>query len=176
MMKSQKDTTASKKIAAAKARKNAETQGPQLPISPGEVVRLSLRSHNEYAGYDPRLLREEGPSRPIEGIVLSIREVATGSLVALAAGDFKKYVVEVIHTRSFDPAFGSLQNAGKVSAGERAKRGPLWDKMRNTLRQMAAEHKLISLADGSLNTSPLNEMLDGWRIVKVRADQIEVAE
>lgn len=170
-----KDTATSKKIAAAKARKRTTAKAPAQVLSLGEEVRLSLRAHNQFLGYDPRLLEEEGPSRAIEGLVLSIRELATGRLLPLASGNFGQYVLEVLHNRSFDPAFASLQNAGKT-IGEKPQATPMWTKVRDTLRQMAAEHKLISLSDGSLSASPLVGLLDGWRVVKVRADQIEIVE
>jgi len=171
-----KDTTTSKKVAAAKARKRAKAQAPPRVLSPGEEVRLPLKVHNQFTGYDPRSLREEGPARPIEGIILSIREIASGQLVPLASGDFNQYVLEVLHNRSFDPSFASSQNAGRVGREERPQAAALWEKVRTLLRQMAQERKLISLADGSLPSSPVVGLLDGWRVVKVRADQIEVPE
>jgi hypothetical protein len=176
MVKKKPASTATKKVAAAKTTRRKKVSSALKMLNPGDAVRLSLRIHNQYAGYDPRLLREEGASRQIEGIVLSIREIATGKLVPLATGNFNQYVLEIIHNRSFDPTFASLQNAGKVVPGERNRISPLWQKVQLGLRQMAKERKLISLADGSFSASPINALLDGCRIVKVRADEVEPPE
>jgi len=146
---------------------------PRL-LAPGEAIRLPLRAHNQFPGYDPRLLREEGPSRPIEGIVLSIREIASGQLVPLASGNLSQYVLEVLHNRSFDASFSSSHNAGRATAGEPPQASAVWERVRALLREMAAERKLVSISDGSISSSPLGTLLDGWRVVKVRADQIEV--
>ncbi|NIM06429.1 MAG: hypothetical protein GTO55_08515 [Armatimonadetes bacterium] len=176
MKKTKKDTAASKKVAAAKSRKRTPVKRSPKVLAPGEEIRLSLRTHNQFTGYDPRLLREEGPSRPIEGIILSIREIASGQLVPLASSDFGRYVLEVLHNRSFDPSCASAENAPSGATGDRPQAAPLWEKVRSTLRAMTKERRLVSLTDGSLSSSPLATMLDGWRIVKVRADQIEVPE
>jgi hypothetical protein len=176
MRKKKKDTTTSKKVASAKGRKRRAPKAAPRVLALGEEVRLSLSIHNQFAGYDPRRFREEGPSRPIEGIILSIREIATGQLLPLASGDYSKYVIEVLHNRSFDPSFASKQNAERMSAGERPQASPLWEKVRAALRQMAKERQLVSLADGSFSSSPLAGMLDGWRVIKMRANEIEAAE
>jgi hypothetical protein len=175
MRKNEKVSTASKKVVAAKAARRPAPTGARL-LAPGDEVRLPLRIHNRVHGYDPRLLREDVPSRAIEGLVLSVREIATGKLVPLASGEFSQYVLEVLHNRSFDAIFSSTQNAGKSTMGQRPQNTPMWARVKSALHQMGAERKLISLADGTLNASPLATMLDGWRIVKVRANEIEAVE
>ncbi len=57
MQKAKKASAASKKVVAAKTRQRASArQAPQM-LAPGDEVRLPLRIHNRFAGYDPRLLR-----------------------------------------------------------------------------------------------------------------------
>lgn len=176
MQKAKPASAASKKVVAAKTRQRASArQAPQM-LAPGDEVRLPLRIHNRFAGYDPRLLREDAPSRQIEGLVLSIRDIATGQLVPLASGEFSQYVVEVLHNRSFDASFSSVANAGKATMGMRPQNAPAWAKVKSVLKQLGAERKLVSTADNSINTSPLTELLDGWRVVKVKADQLEMPE
>jgi hypothetical protein len=172
-----KASSASKKVVAAKARRRSASKSKeQRMLAPGQEVRLPLRVHNLFAGYNPRLLREDVPSRQIEGLVLSIREIATGKMVGLAVGDFDKYVIEVIHNRSFDASFASTGNAGKATMGERPQNTKMWAKLKATLHQMGQERKLVSTTDDSFAKSALPELLDGWRVVKVRASEIEAVE
>lgn len=172
MQKKTKAPAASKKIAAAKAKKRPRVNVQPRMLAPGDEVRVPLRVHNSYPGYDPRSLAEDVPTRAIEGIILSIRDIATGHLVPLATGNFDQYVLEIIHNRSFDAAFGSQQNSSKMPPGSPPQASPLWNKSCMLIKQLAAERKLISSADGSVYKSPLANLLDGWRIVKVRADQV----
>jgi|WetSurMetagenome_2_1015567.scaffolds.fasta_scaffold410476_2 hypothetical protein len=176
MIKKKPASTATKKVAAAKVAKSKKTKNPLTLLAPGDAVRLSLRVHNRFSGYDPRQKREDSTSRQIEGIILAIREIATGKLAALASGDFSQYVLEVIHNRSFDPSFASTQNAGKVIPGERGRISPLWQKVQQAIKQMAKEHKLVSISGGGFSGSPISGLLDGFRVVKVRADEIEALE
>ncbi len=175
MEKKKRASTASKKVAAARAKRRPSARSAPLILAPGEVVRLPLREHNRFAGYDPRHLQgEEASGWPIEGIILSLREISSGQLVPLASGDPGRYVLEVLHSRSFDPSFASVQNAGRAAAPGQT--SPIWAKVRALLSSLAAERKLVSLADGSLASSSLASLLDGWRIIKVRADEVEVPE
>jgi hypothetical protein len=176
MVKKIQASSATKKVATAKTTRRKKVTNTLKLLAPGDIVRLSLKIHNQYAGYDPRLLREEGVGRQIDGIVLSIREIATGKLVPLASGKFSEYVLEIIHNRSFDPTFASLQNAGKVIPGERGRISPLREKVQQLLRQMAKERKLLSISDKTFSASPVGNLLDGCRVIKVRADEVEASE
>jgi hypothetical protein len=100
-----------------------------------------------------------------EGIVCSIREIATGKLVAKTRAPLHQYVFEVLHDRTFRPAFSSTSNVGAAKGTGEPGRSSAWRRVREMLREMSARNEF--LVPGS--EAVFGSLLDGWRVVKVRA-------
>ncbi len=98
----------------------------------------------------------------LSGIVCSIRNVKTGKLVPKAAGRMSDYVLEILDTQTFDPAFSSARNTG----GPAPKQA-----VAQAVKKAAQAGRLMSDAAGSLREGPLAR-LDGWRIVKFVASEV----
>lgn len=159
------------------ARKKAETTPKAEPgaqtYAIGDHVRLPVGVENEVVNY--RLSsRQEGRANPIQGLLLSIRDIKTGQLVAVAAGDPGQYVFEVLQDRSFQAGFASDHNVAKGAV--RVSDNPVWNRLRSAMRQKTSRGELGSQATGLMNQSPINTTLDGWRMVKVRSRAIENVE
>jgi len=55
------------------------------------------------------------------------------------------------------------------------RRNPIRARLRELLTEMAAKKKYISVVSGGLAEEPLLSLLDGWRVVKVRAERVQSA-
>jgi len=154
------------------ARKKTSAPDRATPtIGIGDHVRLPAGVPNEVVAYQLQT-RQEGRSNPIQGIVLSIRDVRSGQLVAVAAGDPGQYLFEVLQDRSFQPGFASDHNVGGKGIPH-ITANPLWVRLRTALRQKTGRGELGNQATGYMNTPPVTGVLDGWRLVKVRARSLE---
>jgi hypothetical protein len=147
-----------------------QTTGIALAV--GDHVRLKSRAANQHQSF--QLTRDEMSTQyePVDGIILSIREIASGRLLAQSAGDLDGYVVELLNERTFSPRYASQRNAPRGTDHPTA--APGWDKLRQALRDAADGGVLYSSSLPTLFTeSPLAKVLDGWKVLRVRSREIE---
>jgi hypothetical protein len=145
-------------------------------VGVGDEVRLPVEVANQFRHYDARqeLLGRTGDA--IEGLVCCIREIATGKLVAKTHGPLEKYVLEIVHNRTFNSQYGSRQNirdrngrpAAELAANETRTR------VADSLRQAASRGEYAGRASDLLQKEPFATLLDGWRVVKLRANLVEL--
>lgn len=146
-----------------------------LTLAVGDHVRLRSRDGNQHQSYRTSAAEVTTYREAIDGLVLSIRDVKSGQLVAASAGDITNYVVELVYTRSFNPRFASTRNAPR-GVDDPTTTGA-YRKLRATLRKDAAAGTFYSTATPNLQTSgPLATLLDGWKVVKVWSDNLENLE
>ncbi len=159
-----------------KPKAKPKARRPPVTVTVGDAVRLAADTRNQVARYEPRF---SGPTRgteTIEGIVCSIRQISSGKLVAATQGNLEGYVLEVLHSRTFAGQYSSAKNTGGPRGRERVTDTPSWQRLRGLLREMASQRQFISAAPGGLAREPFSSLLDGWRVIKVRAELIELAE
>jgi hypothetical protein len=135
----------------------------------GDLVAVPGEGQNLIGRYDPRAVGLPRGGGAIEGVVCSIREIATGQLVGETKGPLDRYVIELVHDLTFSGQFSSALNVGGGKAPGEVARSPIWVRLRRLLRGMAEKGELISVASGGLTTDSFRQLLDGWRVVKVRA-------
>jgi hypothetical protein len=97
-------------------------------------------------------------------------------LAAKTRGDLDGYVLEIIHDRTFTAHFSSDRNAGGGRGSDQMKDNRSWLRLRALLQEKAAEGSLPCVASGALSQEPFSSLLDGWRVVKVRAEVIDTVE
>ncbi len=151
----------------------AETTAKMLSV--GDHVRLISRERNRYpmpTQYTPG----QAPSHePLDGLVLAIREIATGQLVSQTTGALDACVVELLFDGTFNTKYASLKNAPRTA--DRPNSTAAWKRIRALLRDAAAKGQLWSTASAELFTaSPMAKLLDGWKVVKVIAAHLEPLE
>ena len=143
-----------------------------LTLTVGDYVRLKSRAANQHQSF--QLNHEELSTQfeSVDGIVLSIREIATGRLLAATEGGLDGYVIELLNERSFSPRFASQRNAPRGTDHPTA--APAWARLRQALRQAADSGMLYSSSMPTLFTeSPLAKLLDGWRVLRIRSNDFE---
>ena len=141
-------------------------------ISVGDHIRLPASAFNEVLRYGPQRGPGRRASEGVQGIVFSIREIATGKLVGLAAGDLRRYVFAIVDDQCFDRAFASESNCEGSKGPDRVTDNSIWQHLANELRQRAERRELLDQGGGG-TAEPLRAILDGWRIVKLRAAELE---
>ena len=147
-------------------------QTTDITLAVGDHVRLKSRAANQHQSF--QLTRDELSTQyePVDGIVLSIREIATGRLLAETSGDLDSYVIELLNERTFSPRYASQRNAPRGTDHPTA--APAWTRLRQALRQAADSGTLYSSTMPTLLTdSPLAKLLDGWKVLRVRSRDIE---
>jgi len=168
---------ATKKVKKAKKAKptpkSRAAKGPG-PVGVGDAVRMPTEVSNTFRHYDPRQEISGLGAGVVEGLVWSIREVASGKLVAKTSGALSRYVLEVLHDRTFHPQFSGNINSGGPKGSTVASENPKWVRIRALLQEMAKSGKLVSQASGGLTAEPFVTMLDGWRVVKLHAEVVEL--
>lgn len=137
----------------------------------GDHVRLLSRSANKHKSYEITENPVVPVREPVDGLILSIREIATGKLMASTTGDLEGFVIEILSERTFNSRFSSLINAPRGS--EQPSATPRWRRLREVLREAAAQGQLFSAA---MPGNPLAKYLDGWKVIKVRSNEIETQE
>lgn len=145
----------------------------QQVLAVGDHARLISRDRNQHGSYKVTAAEIATSREPVDGMVLSIRDVQTGQLVARAEGNLDRYVVEVVYVNTFNPRFASTRNAPR--GVENPMTTGAWKRLRATLRKAAGEEKLFSTATAQAG-GPLAEVLDGWRVAKLWANEIESLE
>jgi hypothetical protein len=159
---------------------------PAASIAVADLVTVPGEAHNLIGRYDPRAAGLPRGGALIEGVVCSIREIATGRLVAKTKGPLERYVIELVHDLTFSPQFssargsaplreGALERTGVLSIGSgkaptEVVKNPMWLRLRSLLRAMAESNQLVSVASGGLAGDSFRQLLDGWRVVKVKAE------
>ncbi len=166
-----------KKRRSTKARrpKRRRPQGLKT-VQIGDAVRFPAEARNQIGRYDPHIARGARGAEGIEGIVCSIRDIGTGKLVAKSRGDLSGFVLEVLHHQTFQLHYASDRNTGGPRGPENVKENPTWLRVREVLREMSANNQLVSVATGGLSEEPMRPLLDGWRVVKIKAEYVESAE
>lgn len=138
-------------------------------MSVGDAVRLPLTEKNEYAN------RDAAPDAgATEGLVCSIRQVATGEFVATAAGNLRQYVLEILVNRTFHPAFASAQNLGPNPV-PRVMDNPVWRSVRDRLVSLRNQGQLPGGGPAVLS-GPLKDLIDTWGLMRVRTKALQMLE
>lgn len=175
-----KKTAAQGKKAAVRGkrprRQPARKPGPPPVVSVGDSVLIQAGESGRPEASGARPAGLESALQGMEGLVCAIREIATGRLVGKTAGPLEGYVLEVLHQRTFRPEFSSNRNTGGARGPTPVAGGPAWAKVRELLRDMSRRSQFISQASGQLSGEPFDSLLDGWRVVKVRAQMVELGE
>ncbi|UCC69285.1 MAG: hypothetical protein JSV79_05050 [Armatimonadota bacterium] len=155
-------------------RKTAPKRKPRrTAVAVGDAVRLPPERHNEIRLYDPKLATGARAAEAIEGIVCSIRDIRTGKLVPKTKGDLTGFVLEILHTQTFRAQFSSEKNVAGSSGAGALTDNPLWLNLRAALQETAARRDFASAGSGALLEEPFASFLDGWRVVKVKAEAVE---
>jgi len=141
-------------------------------LAVGDHVRLKARDGNQHASYQAGADELSSYRDPVDGLVLSIRDVQTGKLVPATDQLLDNYVVEVIYSRTFSARFASVRNAPRGT--EDPTITAAWKRLNAALRKSAEEGKLYSTAMPDLFAdSPLANLMDGWKVVKIWAQDME---
>jgi len=142
----------------------------QKPIAVGDAVRIPVEAirGGVRPGWEAAAPGRSGEA--VSGIVCSIRSIKSGRLVAKTRGGLEQYVLEVLYGRLRGPV------GARGGSGERLDQDSAWLRVRDVLRKMAARNDLVSQASGGLSGEPLGPLLDGWRVVKVRAELAEMQQ
>ena len=157
-------------------RQPARKPGPPPVVSVGDSVLIQAGESGRPGASEARPAGLESALQGMEGLVCAIREIATGRLVGKTAGPLEGYVLEVLHQRTFRPEFSSNRNTGGARGPTPVAGGPAWAKVRELLRDMSRRSQFISQASGQFSGEPFDSLLDGWRVVKVRAQMVELGE
>jgi hypothetical protein len=174
-----KKTKAAKKAKRTKARRRSARRSAKKALKTvqvGDAVRFPAETSNQIGRYDPVMVRGARGAEAIEGIVCSIRNVATGKLVSKTRGDLSGHVLEIMHNQTFQVHYASDRNTGGPRGPDNLRDNPTWLDVRRALRDMVASKQLVSAASAGLSEDPLRSLLDGWRVVKVKAEYVESAE
>ena len=166
-----------RKLAKTAPGKKFRRVAPRIrkPLPPPPFVAVGDWVSLRPGGAQPGALPIERDGEVAQGIICSIREIATGKLVAKTRDELEGYLLEVLHHRTFRPQFSSSRNVGPATAGTIA-RSPAWRKMQEILRNAAKERRFFSYATGGLPNELFGSLLDGWRVVRVRAAAVESRE
>ena len=161
-----------KNLGSAKKKRrspNAAKKMPARAIAVGDAVMLPAGVQNQIRRYDAHATVGGRGTEAVSGLVCSIRQVATGKLTAKTRGDLEGYVVEILHNRTFQTQFSSLTNTGGAKGPEVVSDNPSWSRVRSLLKQQAEKKQLASYGSGDAAREVLGSLLDGWRLVKVKA-------
>lgn len=139
----------------------------------GDEVRVPAETRNEFVRYE-HAPGTEGGREPIDGVIASIREISSGQLLKVAAGDARRYVFDLVRNDTFDPRVSSKRNSQGVIAG-RVRDSAIFRELQQALRQHAGKAPTTAAID-MLAQPPFSDLLDGWRLIRVHAARVEVKE
>ena len=174
--KSTQRKTRERKGERRQARASVGARPAAQTIAVGDQVRMPLQAANLYTNYGRSREAGEFPTEPIEGLVCSIRDVRTGQLVPMATGNLDQYVFELLHSHTFHPRFSSEHNAGGARVPRPVQEYDRWKRVRQALREATQRGERLSHATGALPQAVLDQLLQGWRLVKVRSAALESTE
>ena len=137
-------------------------------VAVGDAVRLPLTEKNDYAPGQAAVAGSGAGA--LEGLVCSIRQVATGEFVATAADNLRQYVIEVLVSKTFHPAFASAQNLGPTAV-HRVMDNPVWQSVRDRLVDLRNQGQLPAGGPAVLS-GPLKDLVDTWGLVRIRAKSL----
>ncbi len=144
-------------------------------IAVGDVVRMPTEIASELAEHGLSRDRFGRNVDAVEGIVCSIRDISSGKLLAKTRGELDGYMLEILQDRTFLPQFSANKNSGGPKGTAVVRENPNWVRVRNVLLDMTGRSELISQASGGFGSEPFSALLDGWRVVKLRANLVVVA-
>ncbi|MBN1460452.1 MAG: hypothetical protein JXA57_13025 [Armatimonadetes bacterium] len=145
-------------------------------VSVGDLVRIPPDAYTAIRGYASPGGGEARSAEAIVGVVCSVRNISTGNLVTQTRGDLTGFVLELIHSQTFRPHYGSDRNTGGPRGPEDIRQNPVLNHLRRTLHDLARKGNKINTAGVGFTQEPLKSVLDGWRVVKVKAEVVESAE
>jgi len=172
-MPAKKKPTKKKKAKPAPKAKRVVRRVESMAV--GDVVRMPTEIAAELEEYGLSRERFGRSVEAIEGIVCSIREIASGKLLAKTRGALEGFVLEILQDRTFLPQYSANRNSGGPKGSSVVRENPNWLRLRALLLEMAGRNQLISQASGGFGADPFETLLDGWRVVKLRANLVEVA-
>ncbi|MHB9024440.1 MAG: hypothetical protein ACYC7E_09725 [Armatimonadota bacterium] len=140
----------------------------------GDHVRLKTVDANMHKSYMDANMPTAPLHAPLDGLILSIRDIRTGKLQKQTKGDLRHFVVELLVDTTFNVRYASQANAPRGS--ERPNVTPGWRRVRAALRDTAEKGELFASSPESISGSPLAGMLDGWKVVKVWSNQLDNQE
>lgn len=144
-------------------------------LAVGDHVRLGSRATNQHQAFQASHAHGTSYHEPVEGLILSIRDIKTGHLLDKVSGHVGDCVIELLYDNTFNTKYASLRNAPRGS--ERPTSTPTWQRMRALLREGAEKGQLYTTSiPASLSDSPLAKLLDGWKVVKIHASAMENLE
>ncbi len=139
----------------------------------GDVVRMpsEIVSELEQFGLKRELFGRNVDA--VEGIVCSIRDITSGKLLAKTRGALEGFMVEILQDRTFLPQYSANRNSGGPKGTNVVRENPNWLRVRNLLIEMAGRNELMSQASGGFGSETFANLLDGWRVVKLRANLVQ---
>ncbi len=160
--------------AKASPRGKRKTPARRHPVALGAVVRIPRGVEASAGAGGMRSARTSPGHRELRGIVCAIRDVTSGKPVTKTRGDLGKYVLELLHEMTFDREYSSAQNAG--GRGAAAGDGPtrIWERARAMIQKKLAASTEAKPAMALLADEELRRSLDGWRLIRVKADSVVV--
>lgn len=148
-----------------------ETSRGRATPAVGDHVRVPAKARNEFARYGC-LPSAGGAREPVDGLIVSIREISSGKPVKVAAGDPRRYVFELLHMQTFDPRVSSQGNSQGAAAG-RIRDSLTFAQVQQALRERARRSAPIGVHD-MLSQPPFSDLLDGWRLMRFCCAQVNV--
>jgi hypothetical protein len=153
----------------------AEEKDSGIELAIGDHIRLKTRASNHHGTYNIEASQVAYSREPADGLILSIRDVHSGQLVAKTTGDLLQYVIEMVFDNTFSSKYASTKNAPR--SADRVTATPLWRIIRTTLRDIATKGELLSTATPNFFTEgPLAMKLDGWKVIKVYSTEVTSLE
>lgn len=144
-------------------------------IAVGDHVRLSTFLANDHQSFQVSDIQVSSRREPLTGLVLSIRDIKTGQLLSATRGGFDNFVIELLYDSTFNARYASLRNAPR--GVDRVTATPAWRRLRASLREMNEKGEFCGTTMPNFFTeSPIAKFLDGWKVVKVHASEIENLE
>ncbi|HEY3378668.1 MAG TPA: hypothetical protein VGL77_14370 [Armatimonadota bacterium] len=146
-----------------------------ISLAVGDHVRLKSRMANAHDSYLIADTQVAFVREPADGLVLSIRDINSGRLVGETHGALQQYVIELLFDNTFNPKVASLRNAPRTA--ERPTAAPMWRRLRALLRDVRDKQEFIStVTPGFFAEGPLAKQLDGWKVIKVRSEDLSSLE
>ncbi len=165
--------TKSKKSKPTPKAKGAGKHADSIAI--GDVVRMPTEITSELSQYGLSRARFGRNVDAIEGIVCSIRDIGSGKLLAKTRGSLDGFMLEILQDRTFLPQYSANKNSGGPKGTQVVRENPNWLRTRALLLDMTQRGDLISQASGGFSSEPFSALLDGWRVIKLRANLVEVS-
>ncbi len=170
-----KRKAAKKRTSAKRSTKKRGAPRKRRPraVAVGDPVRLPPEVGNQIIQYDPKMALEARAAEAVEGIVCSIRSIRTGKYVQKTRGDLSEFVLEVLHSQTFRFQYSSERNVAGSIAADVSAENPVWLKFRSILQEASSRGDFAGARAAVLGEEPFSSLLDGWRVVKVRAEAVE---